>query len=476
MNRERSRSREEADCFHRPVPAPLPLVTAGATILRCRRSDCAPPDIDLKTANETHDMRMKEIVLITASLCLVSAPAESKDWPQWRGPHNNGSAVTGIYPVEWDANSILWKARLPGKGCSTPIVWNRRIYLTAPTNGLDAVLAFDLDGHLLWQTTLGPENPGKHRNGSGSNPSPATDGNSIFVYFKSGTLAALEPNGMIRWQTDLVNRFGPDTLYWDHGTSPVVTQNHVVMARMHHGESWLAAFDKQTGELTWKVARNYETPTEGDHSYATPQIIQHHGQEALLVWGGQHLTAHSTADGNILWSCGDFNPEAKALWPAVASPVVAGDIAVVPCGRNDRNLPRLHGIRVGGRGNVTATHRVWTRKDTGTFVPTPLEYKGKVYILRDRGQIECINPATGETVWKDEFPKAGSNFYASPLIAGGNLYAAREDGVVFVANVENGFKLLAENDMGESIIATPVPTSDRILIRGAKHLFCISAK
>jgi outer membrane protein assembly factor BamB len=270
-----------------------------------------------------------------------------------------------------------------------------------------------------------------------------------------------------------VERFGPANLFWDHGTSPVLTQDDVVIARMHAGESWLAAFDKQTGNLHWKVARNYQTPTEGDHGYATPLVIEQTGREALLVWGGQHVTAHDAADGSVIWSCGDFNPEAQAMWPSIASPVVAANIAVVACGRNDRGQPRLHGIRLGGQGDVTETHRVWNRSDIGTFVPTPAEYQGRVYLLRDRGEVECIDPATGQTLWSDAFPKGRPAFYASPLVAGGNLYAVREDGVVFVAGVAKGFELLAENAMHEPIIASPVPAENRLLFRGEQHLFCV---
>ncbi len=412
-------------------------------------------------------------LLFGGNFLLADVPS---DWPRWRGPRDNGSTEVGTYPIKWDANSVLWKAALPGKGCSTPIVRDQRIYLTAPANGLDAVLAFDWSGKQLWQTTLGAEDQGKHRNGSGSNPSPATDGAGVFVNFKSGTLAALELDGTIRWQTNLVERFGPDTLFWDHGTSPVLTGKCVVMARMHQGESWLAAFDKETGELRWKVPRNYEAPTECDHGYTTPLVVQHRGQEALLVWGGQHLTAHDTADGKVFWSCGDFNPDGNAMWPAIASPVIADDIAVVAFGRNDRNQPRLHGIRLGGAGDVTGTHRIWKRADIGTFVPTPAEYQGRVYLVRDRGEVECIDPETGKTLWSDAFPKSRYAFYASPLIAGGNLYAVREDGVVFVASLTDGFELLAENDMGESVIASPVPAGNRLFIRGQQHLFCVAEK
>src|SRR6185369_6449101 len=175
---------------------------------------------------------------------VAGAPAEPPNWPRWRGPDENGSARQGTYPIKWDATNVLWKVSLPGKGCSTPIVWNQRIFLTAPANGLDGVLAFDWAGNPLWQITLGPEEAGKHRNGSGSNPSPVTDGKSVFVYFKSGVLAAINLDGAVRWQTNLVAGFGPDTLYWDQGTSPVLTGDDVVIARMNQGESWLAAFDK----------------------------------------------------------------------------------------------------------------------------------------------------------------------------------------------------------------------------------------
>jgi len=405
---------------------------------------------------------------------VAGAPAEPPNWPRWRGPDENGSARQGTYPIKWDATNVLWKVSLPGKGCSTPIVWNQRIFLTAPANGLDGVLAFDWAGNPLWQITLGPEEAGKHRNGSGSNPSPVTDGKSVFVYFKSGVLAAINLDGAVRWQTNLVAGFGPDTLYWDQGTSPVLTKEHVVIARMNEGQSWLAAFDKATGQMRWKVPRNYETPVEGDHSYTTPLVIGHQGKEAVLVWGAEHLTAQDASNGELVWSCGGFNPQKVANWPAVASPVVAGNVAVVASGRADRGTPRLYGVRLGGSGDVTATHRAWERDDVGTFVPTPAEYKGRIYLLRDRGEVECLDPASGKTFWKDAFPKASANFYASPLVTGDMLYAIREDGVVFVARVEGKFMILAENQMGERIVASPVALSNRLLIRGERHLFCIA--
>ena len=394
---------------------------------------------------------------------------EPTNWPRWRGPADNGSLDGGAYPVTWSAtNGVVWTAPLPGKGCSTPVVWNGRIYLTAASGGTNAVLALDGSGKRLWQRELGPETPGKNKNGSGSNPSPATDGQALFVYFKSGDLAALELDGRARWTTNLSEGFGRDTLYWDFGSTPTLTEKDVVVALLRNGQSWVVAFDKLTGVVHWKVARQYTTPQEGDHSYASPMTIRQQGQEAILVWGATHLTAHDPADGRTLWDCGDFNPDGRSYWPAVASPVLAGDLVIVPYGRGEV----LHGIRLNGSGDVTATHRAWKQKDIGAFVPTPAESHGRVFVLRDGGEILCVSPAEGKVLWQGVFPKSANKFYASPLVAGGKLYAAREDGVVFVIPAAGPFELLAQNSLADRLIASPVPFGSRLLLRGEKQLYC----
>jgi outer membrane protein assembly factor BamB len=412
------------------------------------------------------------VVFFSAQLAIA---ADSPDWRSWRGPQGHGSVEQGSYPAKFGADKYLWRADLPGRGCSTPILNNRIIYLTSPADGKDSLLCYGFDGKEKWRAVFDKEKSGKHRNGSGSNASPATDGNAIFVYFKSGTLAAVELDGKVRWQTNLVERFGPDTLFWDHGTSPVLTEKYVVMARMHQGESWLAAFDKMTGEMAWKVPRNYSTPVECDHGYSTPLVIQHQGKESILVWGAEHLTIHNATDGQVSWSCGNFNPDANKLWPAIATPVIVDDMVVIAYGRNDRGIPRLYGVRLTGSGDVTQTNHVWKRDDIGTFVPTPAVYKGRVILVRDRGEVACIDPATGKTIWEAAFPKYRTNYYASPLVAGDKLFAPREDGTVFVASIaDDKFELLSENSMEESVIGSPVPAANRLFIRGEKHLFCIA--
>jgi outer membrane protein assembly factor BamB len=354
---------------------------------------------------------------------------------------------------------------------------NGMIHVTAPVDGNDALLCYNSVGKEQWRRVFGKENAGKHRNGSGCNASPISDGKAVFVFFKSGVFAAVELDGTVRWKTDLVERFGRDTLFWDHGTSPVLTEKHVIMTRMHQGESWLAAFDKSTGDIAWKVARNFQVPMECDHGYTTPVVMQFQGKESIIIWGAEHVTIHNASDGQVVWTCGNFNPESNKLWPAIVTPVIVGDMAVIAYGRNDKGAPRLFGIRLTGTGDVTKTNHVWRRDDISTFVPTPSVYKDHVVLVRDRGEVACIDPATGKTIWEGAFPKHRSNYYSSPLIASGKLYAPREDGVVFVANIANNkLEVLAENDMGESVIGSPIPTGKGILLRGEKHLFCVSGE
>jgi len=416
--------------------------------------------------------------ILTGGLWLLflvsSSSLHAEDWPSWRGPSFQGSRAGKDYPTNWSSDSVLWKVKLPGKGASSPVVWKERIFVTAPDAGVDTVLAFDRNGKQLWKTKFGAEQPAKHKKlGTSSNASPVTDGNGVYVYFKSGTFAALEMNGTIRWQRNLAKEFGRQELYWDQGSSPVILGDLVILPRLHAGESWVAGFELVTGEIRWKQERNFEVPAENDNGYTTPIPIRHGDRDAILVWCADHVTTYAADDGELLWSCSGFNPKAQKLWPPIATPVISGDVAVIPVGRDDRKQGEMHAVRLGGKGDVTATHRVWKRDDFGVFVASPIAYEGRVYLLRNKGKVVCLDPATGKPFWEAALPRAADAYYASPVIAGGIFYAAREDGMVFAARIGASFKLLGENDMEEQILASPVPFDSRLLLRSSGHLFCV---
>lgn len=393
------------------------------------------------------------------------------NWPQWRGPLGTGVAADGDYPTKFAADEgLAWKVELPGSGSSTPAVWGDQIFVTCGIDGKDGIVCYDMEGNELWRKTLGEERKGKHQNGTGSNPSPATDGERLVVYYKSGTVGCLDLEGNVMWTKNLQDLYGKDTLWWDLGTSPVLAGDRAIVAVMHEGESYLAALDLSNGEVLWKTPRNYETARESDQSYTTPQVVKVDGKDVVVTWGADHLTGHDVASGKLLWESGGFNPEDEGMWRVIASPAIGEGIAIVPYGRGEF----LAGVRLGGSGDVTKSNRIWEKDGIGADVPTAVVDDGKAILLMDRGQLACLDMKSGEEIWSSSLPRNRNKYYASPVLAGDKLYCAREDGVIFVGQIDGiGFELLGENNMGERIIATPVPIRDGLLVRGNESLIYV---
>jgi outer membrane protein assembly factor BamB len=414
---------------------------------------------------------MRYWCLILVAVLLSLGVSRADNWPNWRGPNFNGVADGKGYPTEWSATkNVVWKVSLPGRGASTPIVWNDRIFLTCGIDGRNAIVALDRNGKQLWQTLLGDERAGKHKKATGSNPSVTTDGKHVFAYFKSGDLACLDFGGQVLWRHNLQDTYGEDTLWWDLGTSPVLTNEHVVVAVMQSGFSYLAAFDKATGKLAWKQDRLLEAPREAAQSYSTPVVTEHQGRQILVVLGADHVTAHDAATGAEIWRVGGLNPEGQEFFRSIASPVIEQGIVVAPYARGKT----ITAIRLGGKGDVTKTHVAWTRDGIGADVPTPAAVDGKVYLCMDKGEVACLDIQTGKTLWQGQVEKNRNAYSSSPIVADGNIYITREDGKTFVLAQGDEFKVLAENELeGEFVVATPVFADGRILIRTFENLLCI---
>ncbi len=417
---------------------------------------------------------MKRYFLISIFIFSAYLSAVADDWPQWRGPAGTSVAGAGDFPTEFsDTENVLWKAKLPGPGSSTPIVWENQIFVTSGNDGQDSVQSYDWFGKLLWEKTLGPERPGKHKNGSGSNSSPITDGKNVYVYFKSGTVASLTLGGKLNWKINLQNQYGEDTLWWDLGTSPVFAGGNIVIAVMQEGESYVVAIKPDDGSVVWKVDRTFPVQKESGQAYTTPLVLEIDGKQTIVIWGADRLTGHDPKDGETLWTCEGFNPKDQPMWRVIASPGVTEGIAVIPFGR----AKYCAGVKLGGTGNITAGGRLWERDDLGADCPTPVGRDGKVFVLSDRGQINCIDAKTGQDIWVDAIPRAAAKYYSSPILAGNLLYCAREDGILSVVKVgDDGMEVVAQNKMGEPLAAVPVPVNDKLLVRGREHLFCIQAK
>lgn len=408
-------------------------------------------------------------------------PALAGDWPNWRGPALDGVAAGTGYATTWSPGAhVAWKVSLPGLGASTPAVWGDSIVLTCAIDGHDAAICFDRAGGERWRRVLGAEKPGKHAKATGCNPSPVTDGKHVWVYFKSGELAALDlATGAVVWRDNLQERFGEDTLWWDLGTSPVLTKDAVVVAVMQTGPSYLAAFSRTDGKLHWKQDRDLDAPEEAAQSYSTPLVVageKAFGEpdEVLFVLGADHVTAHDAADGRELWRVGGLNPAGEKYFRSIASPVVAGDLVIAPYARGST----LTAVKRGGKGDVTRTHVAWKRKDLGADVPTPAFQDGKVVVCTDQGKVACLDAPTGKTLWEGELPKNRHAYSASPVLVDGKILVTREDGesAILSGPVAEGFERLGGGTVGEMTVATPVCVDGRIFLRTHDSLWCIGAK
>lgn len=409
---------------------------------------------------------------------LVTMTIQAQNWPQWRGPGANGVAEQGNYPTKISsADELLWKTKLPGVGGSTPIVWKDHIILTSGVGDSDeaedGVLCFDWEGNQVWEVKLGKQIPGKHPRGSGSNPSAITDGERIFVLFKSTTLAALDFDGNILWKTNLQDTYGEITFWWDFGTSPVLADGNVVVAVMNEGKSYLLALEQSTGKVAWKVDRNYTCKPETAQSYTTPVVITEGNKTTIVVWGADHLTGHSATTGELTWSYSGFNPGQKKYWRTIASPCISDGVAVVPYGRGRF----LAGMKINGEGDMTENDFIWKKSGIGTDVATPVASKGKAYILSFGGKLWCLDILTGEELWRTELPDVKGLFYSSPTLAGNTLYMCSDEGSFYVCELsDSGIKVLTHTHFEDNFAASPVLVQDKLLLRGTKNLYCIGQK
>ena len=408
------------------------------------------------------------------AIILISMTMQAQNWPQWRGPNANGVAEQGNYPAGLSlTEDLLWETMLPGAGGSTPVVWKDRIILTSGTtagdDAEDGVYCFDWEGNQVWEVKLGKQVPGKHPRGTGSNPSAITDGERIFVLFKSTTLAALDFQGNILWKTNLQDSYGDLTFWWDFGTSPVLAEGNVVIAVMHEGESYLLALNQSTGELAWKVDRSYELSPETAQSYTTPLVLTEGDKTTIVVWGADHLTAHDAKTGDLNWSYSGFNPEQKQYWRTIASPVIYNDIAVVPYGRGRL----MAGMKINVKGDMTEKDFIWSKSGIGTDVATPVIMEGKVYGVSFGGKLWCLDILTGEELWQEKLPDVKGVFYSSPTLIGNRLYLCSDEGSFYVCELsDGGFEVLTQTRFDDNFVASPVLVQDKILIRGAKKLYC----
>ncbi|HLJ94674.1 MAG TPA: PQQ-binding-like beta-propeller repeat protein [Gemmataceae bacterium] len=407
-------------------------------------------------------------VLVVLAMVFATMSASGESWPRFRGPNGTGIAADKDIPVEWnDKEGVLWKTAIPGLGNSSPIVWNDRIFLQSATEDGKQRLLLCVkasDGKILWTRPV-PASKG-HINPKNSLASStcATDGERVYTMIWDGTNVAVDAfdfQGKHLWKQDL----GRFTSQHGPATSPIVYGNKVFIANDQDGAAEVYAMDAHDGKIVWQAPRR---PFRA--CYSVPFILEQPGEpDELIVASTAGITSYDPNNGKEKWSyTWTFT---KMALRTVASPVYSDGLIFVNSG-DGSGARHMIAVKVGKAGDVTRTNLVWEWKKNRPFpyVPTLLTSGEHLYFVNDRGEAGCVVAKTGEQLWIHDLSQPVS---ASPILIDGKIYTISEDGIVFVFPAATNFKLLAKNNMGEPVYATPAVADNRLYIRGKAHLFCI---
>ncbi len=454
------------------------------------------------------------VLLMTTAVSAADFGAESQqNWHQWRGPEANGVARGANPPLEWDAQTnIQWKVEIPGRGSASPIVWGDRVFLLtaietdrqadgavaaaaeaepeadeeeeekgrgrggrrggrpfhggeAPTNYYQfVVLCFDRNtGDLIWQKVANEEVPKEslHPTNTYASASPTTDGERLYVSFGSYGIFCYDLDGELLWQRDLGdmqtrNEFG-------EGASPTIYGDSLVVNWDHEGQSFLTVLDAATGEPKWRVDRDESS------TWNTPLVVEHAGRAQIITNASNRARSYDLETGELIWECGG---QAKNPIP---SPVARNGVAY--CMTGFRGFA-LYAIPLDAKGDITDSSAIAWHKSEGTpYVSSPLLYDDLLYTTKGRDAIlSCWNADTGELYFSDKRLPGLRVLYASPVAAGDRIYYTGRGGTTVVVRRGTEFEVLASNNLGEGIDASPAIVGSQILLRGEKHLYSIAAE
>jgi outer membrane protein assembly factor BamB len=407
--------------------------------------------------------------LLLASSGLRGDPADF--WPHWRGPLASGSAPRGNPPLRWsEAENVRWKVEIPGRGKSTPVVWDDRVYLTTAVSAGDGnpgpqafvVLAVDReDGRIVWQRTVREAVPheGTHQDGTFASGSVITDGERLYAFFGSRGLYALERDGTVRWEKDLGRM--EVQLGLGEGSSPALHGDTLVVTMDHEGQSFIVAVDTASGDERWRVLRDERT------SWATPIVVEHGGRVQVVTAASGAVRSYDLATGDLVWQ-----GQGTTL-NAIPSPV-AGDGVVYVTGGFRGSV--LRAIRVAGAsGTVTGTPNVlWTQDRNTPFVSSPLLHGEVIYTLRENSAVlTAFDTRTGEPHYTERVDGL-FNVYASPVGVNDRIYVAGREGSTAVIRHGPRYELLATNTLDDGFDASPAIAGSDLFLRGQQYLYRIS--
>jgi len=417
---------------------------------------------------------MKQVFITIVIGFTLAAELAAENWPQWRGPALNGVSAETNLPVRWSkTDNIAWKLAMPAWSGSTPIVWGDRIFLNVAEGANLALWSVDRTrGTVRWKRALGGGNTRMQKQNM-STPSPVTDGKHVWVMTGTGVLKGFDFEGQEIWSRDIQRDYGRFGLNWGYGSSPLLFDGALYVQVLHgmttDAPSYLLRINTTDGKTMWRTERPTRARSESPDAYTTPALSRVASGAEIVVSGGDVVTGHDPATGRELWRADGLNPSNDGSNRIVASPVVFGDLIVVP----SRERPMLV-LKTGGRGDVTRSHLLWTFMN-GPDVPSPVTDGQYLYSINDRGIMWCLDARTGREVYGRQRLRSAT-YSGSPVLADGKLFITDEDGVTSVVRAGPKFEILAQNDLDEYTLSSPAVSDGQIFIRTDKFLYAIGTR
>ena len=363
-----------------------------------------------------------QLGLVLGCGLLTAFPALSSSWPRFRGPNGTGTAADKDIPLHWsEKDGILWRSEIPGVGHSSPVVWNNRIFLqSASADGAERLLLClnTEDGSIVWKQSVPGSTARTNEYNTLASSTPATDGQRVYAAVWDGKEVAIHAydfQGNHLWKSML----GAFISQHGFGGSPIVHEGKVVLADDQDGSSELIALDAATGNRAWQVSRK---PFRA--CYSVPLVLGQGESAELIVASTAGLTSYDLQTGREKWSYA-WKFDGMPL-RTVASPVISGDLLFINSGDGSGARQAL-AVKLGGKGDVTATHFAWEVRRDFPYVPTMLTYGDYLFFVNDMGVASCREAATGKEVWNE---RLGGKFFASPVLIDGKIYAVNTDGKV----------------------------------------------
>jgi outer membrane protein assembly factor BamB len=421
------------------------------------------------------------------------------DWPQFRGHNAAGVSNDQKLPVTWNVDTganIRWKTAIPGLGHASPIVAGDFVFIVTAENSVDesklrvglygdiasvpaeAAHAWQLyclsksTGKIIWQRTIVERVPQikRHTKATHANSTPATDGKHVVVLLGSEGLYCYDRRGNLLWQKDLgvldSGYYAAPAAQWGFGSSPIIFKNMVIVQCDVQQNSFLAAFGVSSGQELWRTPRA-DVPT-----WSTPTIFRGSTRIELVVNGYKHAGGYDPWTGRELWRLG------RGGDIPVPTPVVAHGMVFLSSSHGQQRP--LCAVRQGATGDITPAketelgdHLAWYLPRAGIYMQTPIVDGDYLYACNDNGALSCYEAQTGTSMYRSRLGNGSTGFTASAVASDGKLYFTSENGEIYVVQSGPTFKLLANNAMNETCMATPAISDGMLIVRTEGHVYAI---